>query len=435
MRPITDDLLKSFRDYASSDSRLTVLQSACAQTSLKDLAFIPLNAAKLQGPFTIELKTRGITAQRHSGRCWCFAVLNILREIVAEKLNMPEFKFSANYLTFFDKLEKANTYLEMVIANADKDLEDRMMEYILSGVWDGGYFDMAVDLVKKYGMVPDFVMPETFQSDNTDELWKILNSLLKKNASVLRKAMKEGKDVTKMKDQMMAEIYKALCILFGTPVEKFDFSYRDKSDEYHVDFDLTPKMFFEKYVGTDLDEYITVTNEPTDRVPLHTTYEFQYTGSMAESKVFCLNLPLDEMKDLVVKQLKDNEPIWFACDSGHYGDRQKGIWDPNSFDYESLLGGIDLSMSKEDRLQYHETRGTHAMIFVGVNFDKSGQIDRWKIENSWGKEVGKDGYFVCSDRYFDEYVVEAIINKKHLTEDQKKILNEESIKLNPWQAY
>ncbi len=435
MKALNENMLRKFRNDLKDDKNVRTLQAAMSKTELKDLAYLPQQAAKLDGPFTIELKTRGITAQQKSGRCWCFAGLNILREIVAEKLGLEEFKLSPNYLTFYDKLEKANTFLESVIENADQDLTSRITEYLKRGIWDGGYWDMVVDLVKKYGVVPAEVMPETYQSNHTDTFMKLMNRMLKKDAVLLRQAVAEGKDVTAMKEEMLGEIYKAECIVFGEPVESFDFTYRDKDGAYHADYALTPKAFYEKYIGASLEDYVTIVNTPTFLVPMNTAFTFHYIGSMAESRVFCLNVPLEDMKALAIAQLKDGEPIWFGCDSGQFGDRQLGIWDPDSFDYEGLLGGVDLTMSKKDCLEFDEAGATHAMLFVGVNFDQNGKTDRWKIENSWGGEVGRKGYFVCSDRYFDEYVFEVIINKKHLTDAQKEALNKEPVQVAPWLAY
>lgn len=432
MNKITFDQIEKYREAYESDRTARTMNAAMAKTELTDLAFIPMNAAKLRGDFSIELRTRGITAQEKSGRCWMFAATNILREIVAEKLNIKEFELSQNYLAFYDKFEKSNNYLEMIIENADKDLDDMMMHYLSSGIGDGGYWDMAVDLVKKYGAVPKYVMPESYQSSHTERFMKLLNNLLKKDAAELRKMIHEGKPVSDRKDEMMSEIYKALCIVFGEPVRTFDFEYRDEKKEFHADYDLTPKEFYDKYIGNDLDEYICISNSPTEATPLDNYYKFHYAGSMAESDIHSLNLTMDEVQDLVIKQLQDNEPVWFACDAGAYGDRKQGVWDPDSFDYEGLLGGASFEMEKSESLEYNQSSPTHAMILVGVNFDKNGEPNRWKIENSWGKEVGLDGYFVCSQTYFRRYVYEAIINKKYLTSAEKALLEKEPIELTPW---
>lgn len=433
MKALTPELTASFRKSFEEDRAAKTANAAMAKTEMADLAYIPMNAAKLQGEFEIELKTRGITAQQKSGRCWMFAAMNIIREIVAEKLNLKEFELSENYLAFYDKLEKANNYLEMMIANADKPVDDRTVEWLLSaGIGDGGYWDMAVDLVKKYGVVPKYVMPESYQSEHTAKFMDILNCLLHKDAEELRGIVRAGGDPEPRKEQMMAEIYKAECIVFGEPVESFDFEYRDADNQYHADRNLTPKAFYDKYVGINLDDYVTVTNMPSRAY--NERYTFHYTGSMAESGIYQLNLTMDEVQELVLAQLKGGEPVWFGCDAGAFGARKEGVWDPDSFDYQGLLGGVDFTLDKKNRLAYRSSSATHAMILIGVSFGGDGQPARWKIENSWGKENGKDGYYVCSQKYFREYVYETIINKKYLTDAQKALLEKKPIEVPLWNA-
>ena len=434
MNEITFALLDRFRAAEAERKELKTLQAAMAKTELKDLAYVPSAAAKLNGDFAIELKTRGVTWQQKSGRCWLYAVLNILRERISETCKLDKFELSANYLSFYDKLEKANNFLELVIEHADKPLNNRMMEYILGGVGDGGYWDMATDLVKKYGVVPSSVMPETFQSTHTEKFLKLLNSLLRKDAARLRAVIAAGEDPRPVKEAMLEEVYRMECIAFGEPPKTFAFEYRDKDNEFHAERDLDGRSFCEKFVGDALDEYITITNHPTHGLPMDLYYVFHYMGSMANRDVVNLNLTVEEMEELTVKQLRDGEPVWFGCDSGAYGDREKGVWDPDSLDFSGLMGGIDFDLSKGDRLEYHDSFATHAMIFVGVNFDETGAPDRWKIENSWGEQAGKKGYFVCSEKYFREYVYEVIVRKKHLTDAQRALLEGEPRRIQPWEG-
>ena len=297
-----------------------------------------------------------------------------------------------------------------------------------------GYWDMAVDLVKKYGMVPESVMPDSYQSCHTETFRKMFMTLVRKDALELRRLVLEGIDPQGRREEMLAELYRVESIAFGLPVESFDFSWRGKDGKFHEEYGITPKQFYEKYIGLDLGQYITITNHPTDALPMDHYYQFHYIGSMAESNIVNLNLTQQELEDLCIAQLKDGEAVWFGCDSGTFGDRAKGVWDPDSLNYEGILGGVDLSMTKKDRLMSHDSFATHAMILVGVNFDQDGTPNRWKIENSWGEDVGKKGYFVCSEKYFREFVYEAIINKKHLSAEQLAMLDKQPVTINPWES-
>lgn len=432
MKEIDDALLQEFRSAYEKDREAQTLNSALAKTDLADLAFVPMKAALHQGPFAVEVKTRGITAQQKSGRCWLFAALNILRESVAEKCGLEQFQLSQNHLSFYDKLEKTNNFLEMVIQQAGEPVKGQSMQYVLRGMVDGGYWSEAAHLVEKYGVMPQTAWPESYQSEHTDRFLAAMNRLLRKDALELRELVQAGEDPYPRKKEMLAEVYKAECIAFGAPVETFDFAWRDKEKKYHCDRNLTPKEFYEKYVGLALEEYLPVINEPTPDKEMDTPIVFHAVENMVGRDMAALNLSQEALEDLCIRQLQAGEPVWFACDAGAYGARKEGIWDPDSVQVERLLGGFSLEMPKGKRLEYGASSATHAMLLTGVDFDGNGQPTRWKIENSWGKEVGKDGYFVCSEKYFREFVYEAVIRRSHFTPEQRAMLQKEPIRINPW---
>ena len=426
--------IETFRMNYENDPAAKALTAAMAKTPMADLAFVPTEAAKLAGSFEVEIKTHGITAQEKSGRCWLFAALNILREEVIKKTGLTDFALSGNYLSFYDKFEKANNVLSMAVEHADLPYNDRMTEYIFKGFGDGGYWDMAADLVEKYGAVPKSAMPESYQSEHTDTFMKKFMVLVRKDAYELRELARAGKATESRKNEMLAEIYKVLSIVFGEPVRTFDFDYRDADGVYHKNRGLTPKTFYEQFIGLDLREYATITHHPTPGLPMDLHYRFHYIGSMADKDVDNLNLTMDELEDLCVRQLKSGMPVWFGCDSGAFGDRQAGVWDPASLNFEGIMGGVSLRMEKGERLRAMASYATHAMILVGVNFDENGRPNRWKIENSWGGEVGDKGYFVCSEAYFREYVYEAIIHRSLLDERQAALLAAPAEEIPAWES-
>lgn len=433
MKQITEEFLAKARAEYLADKQGQVLHHALAKTEMADLAYVPEAAAKLKGTFAVEVKTNGITAQEKSGRCWLFAALNILREVAARNLNLEKFELSQNYLTFYDKLEKANNFLQMCIDHADKPIKGQQMQYVLQGMSDGGYWSQVADLIDKYGVVPKQVQPETFQSEHTASYISTINKLLRKDAYELRELVKDGKDPYDRKEQMLAEVYKAQCIAFGQPVDTFDFEYTDKDKKYHCLRNLTAKSFFEQYVGPVLKDFMPVTNEPVENRPMNTLFTFHGIENMVGRDMVALNLSQPELEELCVKQLKDGQAIWFACDAGAFGARKEGVWDQDSVDYAGLLGGFDISMPKGAGLDYNAIYPNHAMLLTGVNFGADGQPDRWKIENSWGKDVGDDGYFVCSEHYFKELVFEVVIDKKHFTPAQLALLDQAPVAIHAWE--
>ena len=431
-KPITQELISKYSAAYDANPALKTLSVALSKSSLADAAFDERDAAKVDFKFAIDLPTTAVTNQKSSGRCWLFAGMNVLREIVAKNCNTERIELSENYIAFWDKFEKINYFLESIIDTASLPADDRTVNWILSGVSDGGQWDMIVSLVKKYGVAPISAMPETFQSSNTRTMNQMINMKLREYAIELRKIVNSGSCPQKRKEEMLGEMYNVLCICFGKPVEKFDFEYIDKDKNYHADRGLTPLEFYNKYVGIEIEDYISVINGPTKDKPFGKSYTVNYLGNVVGGHIKYLNVEMDKLKELIVAQLKDGEPVWFGSDCGKYGDRTAGVWDIDSFHYSELLGGITFGLTKEQRLDHRDSAMNHAMVITGVNFGADGKPDRWKIENSWGEEAGKKGYYVMSAKWFDEFTYQAVINRKYLSAELAKAYDAEPIILKPW---
>ena len=431
-KPITPELIAKFSQNFDSNPALGTLSVALSKSALNDAAVDVFAAAKNEFKFSIDLKTHGITNQQASGRCWLFAGMNVLREIVSEKCNTEKVELSQNYIAFWDKFEKINYSLESIIDTADLPADDRTVNWILSGLNDGGQWDMIVSLIKKYGVVPIAAMPETYHSSHTGNMNQMLNSKLREYAIELRAIVNAGQCPQARKEEMLGEMYNALCICFGKPVETFDFEYIDKDKNYHIDRGLTPHTFFDKYIGINVEDYISVINGPTQDKPFNKSYTVQYLGNVVGGSIKYLNVDMDTLKDLIVKQMKDGEPVWFGSDCGKYSDRAGGVWDIDSFHYGELLGGLTFGLTKEQRLDYRDSAMNHAMVITGVNLDEDGKPNRWKIENSWGDQAGNKGYYVMSAAWFDQFVYQAVINRKYLTPELSAAYDAEPIELKPW---
>jgi len=437
-KAITGCALKRYSDNYANDIRAKAMTNALSKTDINTLAFCTKGNARMQFKFSLDIPTMGITNQKSSGRCWLFAGLNTLREIVGKKLNVEFFELSQNYTAFWDKYEKINYFLESVIDTADRDTDDRTVAWIMStGIQDGGQWDMFVSLVKKYGVVAKDAMPETYQSSNTGLMNRIINEKLKMYAVALRKMVNGGASLEAIqveKDQMLSVMYTLLCECFGEPPCTFDYEYIDKDKKYHKITGCTPESFYNEYVGDSLDEYVSIINAPTKDKPYGRSYTVDYLGNVVGgNEIRYLNVPMEEMKKYILAQMKDNTVVWFGSDVGKFGDRAGGVWDDGSFDYESMFG-FDLALSKEDGLDYRFSCMNHAMVITGANIvcEECGKVDRWKIENSWGdQDKANGGYYIMSDSWFDRFVYQAVINKKYLPESLLKELDN-PIHLNPW---
>ncbi len=434
-KSVSFENIQNFRKSYCSNTVSRVATKAASKASVNDICYDTEHAKRMNHKFSVDIPTMGACNQKASGRCWIFAALNILREKMAKDLKLEDFELSQSYISFYDHLEKANTFLEHIIETAERPLEDRYVSMLLSApVGDGGWWEYFVGLCKKYGAVPKDAMPETHQSGSSDSMNMLINMQLRKDAVVLRRELSAGKpmeEIRELKMNMLSRIYNVLAICLGTPPEVFDFEYVDKEKKYHADRDLTPQSFYDKYIGRNLTDIVSILNAPTPAAPFYKTY---YTAG--EESIYGkypakrLNLPMDEFKAAVIRQLQDGDLVWFVCDCDYYGSQEAGIWDTGLYDYETLFG-LDLELDKGDLLDYRQCSLNHAMVLTGVNL-VDGKPDKWKIQNSWGTEKADKGYFIMSDAWFDRYVFTASIDRKYLTETQRTLFDQEAIVLPPW---
>ena len=368
-----------------------------------------------------------------------FASLNTFRYRIIKKYNLSTFELSQAYPLFWDKMEKSNWFLENILDTLDEPLNGRLVSFLLTDpIGDGGQWDMFKSLVKKYGVVPKSAMPETECSSNTHEMDKYLTRYLRSAAKRLRETATAGESLEslrEMKKEMMEDVYTLLVTCLGQPPVSFEARLRDKDDNLVLSGTFTPQEFFAETVDMNLDDYISIISAPTADKPFNHTYTVSRLGNVVEGGgVRYLNLEIPELKRLAVAQLKDNLPVWFGCDVAQSYLREEGIMDTRALDVDGLFGfPVEGALDRAERLDYGESLMTHAMVLEGVNFDAEGNTTLWKVENSWGKDHGRDGFDTISDPWFDEYVYQIVVDKKYLTPEQLKTFEtEEATVLEPW---
>lgn len=367
-----------------------------------------------------------------------FAALNTMRHDMQQKFNLPDnFELSQAYQFFWDKFEKSNYFYQNVIKTAKKPTDSRKVSWLMNEPQnDGGQWDMLCALISKYGVMPKAAMPESFNSSNSRGIDEVLNNKLRHDAVILRKMINEDhaneEAIDETRRKMLNENYRMLAYTFGEPVSHFDFEYRTKKDnEFHRDTNLTPQEFFKKYVGWNLDDYISIIQAPTADKKYHQTYTIDMLGNVVGGReIKHLNLPMDEFKQLAIEQLKNGESVWFGSDVIKYSETKLGIMALNTYDYDKLFD-VDLEMTKAEALDYGESMMDHAMVITGVDL-VDGKPTKWKVENSWGNKVGHKGYFVMSDDWMDKYCYQVVINKKYLSEDLKRDYAKSPVVLKPW---
>lgn len=435
-KTITIKELESFEKGFAADPAKRVAQLAVTTNGVNKSATDPFVQREDRHQFSVQLETGKITNQKGSGRCWMFAALNTMRVEIMHKLNLEHFELSQNYTLFYDKLEKANYFLESILETLDEPTSGRVIAHLLQApLNDGGQWDMLCNIVEKYGVVPKDAMPETFCSSSTWEVTSYMTRKLRGYACALREGYAAGQSVDQLraqKEEMLGVIYDMLCIAFGQPPKTFTFEVRDKDKKFIRETGLTGKSFYEKYVGWDLSDYVSLINATTADKPFHKTFTVKLLGNVKEGRpVKYLNLPIDDLKQAAIRQMQDGQPVWFGCDVGKCSIRDGGIMDLDVLRPDQLFG-TDFPMTKAQRLDYGDSLMTHAMVFQGVNLDDNGKPTRWRVENSWGKEAGVDGYYVMSDDWFTEYTYQVVVHKKYLTEAQAAELDQAPIELEPW---
>ncbi len=433
---IKTEMLKEFKKKFNANCTNRAVAGAVAKMGINDASLNNETVQKHNFMFSHTTKKGEITSQKQSGRCWMFAALNTARVDTIKKYNLKTTEFSQTYTMFWDKLERSNYVLDAIIETVEEARDSRLVAYILTApLGDGGQWDMFKGLLKKYGIVPKSQMPETFHSSNSKVMNAYLTSMLRFFAYQLRSEYEKSHDVTKlkaMKKEMLYKLYNVLVKALGAPPEKVTYEYEDKDGNFHRLPEMTPQDFFKEVVGWNLDDRVSLINAPTADKPYGKVYTVKYLGNIAEGeKVKYLNVPIEVMKQATIAAIKDGEPVWFGCDVGKLSERMLGIMDNAVFNYDVTMDYYP-QWDKQKRLDYYESQLTHAMVFTGVNLDENDQPTYWQVENSWGKEPGKDGIFSMSDAWFDTFMYQIMIDKKYLPREWQDKLDGELIELAPW---
>lgn len=453
-REITPDRVEQLSKEFEAEPRNRLLQNAVTRNQVDQVALDHQLARSIDKTMSHQLDDWAATNQKQSGRCWMFAGLNLLRVGTAQRLGVKELELSQNYPLFWDKLEKANHWLESVLATADRDVDDRTVAHLLSTpTEDGGQWNMFLALVAKHGLVPQSAMPETVSSSSTRQLNRDLATLLRQAARDLRAAAAGGADATALaqaKADVLEVVHRMLCLHLGTPPTSFTWQWRDTDKNFHRDGELTPQEFARRYVTLPLEEYVCLVHDPRESSPYGRTFTVEHLGNVVGAPpVVYLNVEMHVLKRLAMESIvgrdgQPGEPVWFGCDVEPMREAENGYWDASLFDYDALYGSTT-TMTKSDRLDHHATAMTHAMLLTGVDVvDGSGGGDwvddgdgvpaprRWRVENSWGTDKADKGFWTMNDSWFGEYVFEIAVRRDALPAELRAALDQEPLVLPAW---
>lgn len=426
---ITQDMLNQIKSSYKHTPADKAIYNAMAETSIAVLAKNHENLANFDTNFTNKVVSHGITDQQQSGRCWLFTGLNVLRAQMMSKYGLDEMEFSQNYCFFYDQLEKANLFLQGIIDTREKPMDDKMVEWLFRNpISDGGQFTGISDVIGKYGVVPSSVMPETYSSENTSQIARLVGLKLREFGLQLRDEAAKGVKVSALeakKTEMLSTVYRMLALAFGEPVERFTWTMNGETKEY------TPQSFYQEYLGNDLtNNYVMLMNDPSREY--YKCYEIDFDRHVYDGKNWTyVNLPVEDIKAMAIESIKDSTMMYFSCDVAKFLDSKRGTLDLKNFDYESLMG-TTFGMNKKQRVQTFASGSSHAMTLMAVDLDKDGKPKKWMVENSWGAEAGYKGHLIMTDEWFDEYMFRLVVEKKYVPEKVLNILKQKPIRLPAW---
>jgi len=432
---ITPEMLEKIKSEQPNTAADRALRNALAGTSINQLAKNPNNPATGDTYFSHSVPSKGITDQQSSGRCWLFTGMNVLRAKMIKKYNLGAFQFSQSYSFFYDQLEKANLFLQAVIDNANKPMDDKLVEWLFKNpLSDGGTFCGVQDVMMKYGAVPADVMPESYNANNTSRMSAIIALKLREYGLALRQGVQQRQKpavLEKRKTQMLATIYRILSTCLGEPPTEFTWTMKDASGRPISTKKYTPKSFYDEYVGEDLkNNYVMLMNDPSR--PYHRTYTIDMDRHSYDGAQWTyLNLPIEEIKPLAIASIKDSTMMYFSCDVGKFYDSKTGVLSTENYDYATLFA-TDFPMDKADRIRTFASASSHAMTLMAVDLDANGKPTKWKVENSWGANSGVAGHLIMTDEWFDEYMFRVVVEKRFVPENLLKLYKHEPTRLPAW---
>ena len=412
-----------------------ILHSSTDHKELTKVSHVFLN--------TIKKKNIKATNQGLSGRCWMFSGLNVFRHNVIKALDLDDFEFSETYLFFWDKFERSNSYLhwfeEYVFKNENIDINDNLYKYIVdkeNWMSDGGYWNFFANLVNKYGIVTKEAMPETFQSEYSDDMNENIINIL--HISSIEMIYNKN-NTSKIKKESLNKIFNLLVKFLGEPPKTFDWDFTNQNGEPTSIKNLTPKSFKEMVLpGVNFDDFVLLSNIPSNKYKFYKKYSIKNTNNVIEgSRCEPINVPIKDIKLMAKKSILSGMPVWFGGDVNKSFHPFFSTLNKKVINSELLLGKNN-KINKKDRFFITNQKTTHAMTILGVNIDNKGKTNSWQVENSWGyldNEIpGMDGFLCMDDEWFDEYVGEVVIHKQFLTRKIKKIYDEKPIEIEPWES-
>ena len=384
--------------------------------------------------FNIELSPADLacTDQGHTGRCWAFAGLNILRRHLHAHFQLDgDFELSQTHFTFYDKLEKARFALRCA---ADWEREhaawgergvDRVLDQCTS---DGGNWSMFVNIVERYGVLPKQLMPETHDARDTYDMNNALRKIV--TAAFFRvRACAEPRDRHAVSSAALADVLRLLVASLGNPPLDGTWTLRARDGDATAvrDVALSARELYAACAPVGVRERVTLCHFPSYVEPGR-AYRVRLSCNMVGAPdAAYTGTTADGMARACLASLRAGRPVWIGVDSTE-DDRLLS----RALDL-SLVSAL-LPLSKEEAVRSRDALPVHAMVLVDVHVDEAGTPVRWKVENSHGPDGPNKGYLTMTHAWFERYVYTAAVAAvaADATDAERATGGDAPIVLPPW---
>jgi bleomycin hydrolase len=293
------------------------------------------------------------------------------------------------------------------------------------------------------------VYPDALAAQSSRGMDSVITAKLRGDALTLRsmctsESLSSRRSIPVVKANMLKEVHRILTIMLGPPPNPnapFTWEYLDAESKYHT-LSRTPLEFAKELSspsltrslhGADVNALFSLVHDPRYK-PLTLLRVSRLGNVIGGNATTYVNVTMQSLKTAAIKMLKAGLPVFFGCDVGKSSNSQAGIMDDKMFNYD-LAFDISLNMDKKERMITGASAVTHAMVLTGVQIeDKDGEKKsvRWRVQNSWGKDAGTDGYWVMSDGWMDEYVYEIVVDPGFVDKEVRDVRGSDPVVLPLW---
>lgn len=373
------------------------------------------NYSHLSDMFDDKVQDYSVYSQEATGYCWLLSALIWIGDYVQKKYNCRAISFSKEYLMFYDKYERADLFLDRIIKTLDQEVTSDELKYITArGISDRGQFNMAKALIQKYGLVPEYDKKNLPACNNTGELNACLSMILRNDAYILRKMHSKGarfQEISQKKNDMIGEIKKILISCMGSPPSSVTIpNYVNDAGGTLTD----PLSFYNEYIEFPFEECISLVNDGNTKELLFVEDIVDVDGfSLRGSYNSYLHVTSDLFFASINNQLGSGIPCWIGCDAGKFSFWKIGVFDDSLIDFSKVTQYMnDEIFEKKVLNEYHLAAMTHSMLLLDKADDS--RMTWWRALNTSKASERLKGVAYCSQRWFQKYVFQAVILKRHL---------------------